>query len=231
MHWVSSTMRTSLSFLWTRNATALFLGLVAILPFAPRAEASPDKVVVFLAMPGAGKSTFANALSKKASNAPMWSSGDVIRRAVAEKFGVYNIENDKAMRMEFGKTPGKVGSLVAAEVMKASGPLGIVEGFRTPEDLMEFKKAFPKVEIVAIQVGAERRYARMLSRGRAGETTPKILRERDASETKLGVQRAMKLATVRVRPGDGITAVDHSVDTLMKKLSLTPVPAAAAGTE
>jgi dephospho-CoA kinase len=204
----------------TRFLTKALLAF-GLLGLSLHADAAPQKVVVFLAMPGAGKSTFAKALSKKMNGAPMWSSGDVIRRAVAEKFGEYTIENDQAMRREFGKTPGKVGELVVQEVMKAEGPLGIVEGFRTPEDLTAFRKSFPGVQIVAIQVGAKRRYARMLDRGRDGESSIEILRERDASETKLGVRRAMKLATLRVRPGDGETALDRSIDRLVHTLKLT----------
>jgi len=191
----------------------------------PRAEAVPQKVVVFLAMPNAGKSTYAGVLAQKAGGAPMWSSGDVIRNAVKAKFGAngYTIERDQAMRREFGKTPGKVGSIVAAEVMKATGPLGIVEGFRTPEDLAEFKRLVPNVDIVAIEVGSARRYERGIARGRPGENSVKVLRERDASEVKLGVRRAMKLATVRVRPADGEAALNRSVDHLMDKLSLGSV--------
>jgi dephospho-CoA kinase len=208
-----------------RLVAAAALSLSFLIGATQRAEAVPQKVVVFLAMPGAGKSTLAHALANKTAGAPVWSSGDVIRNAVAEKFGVYTIENDKAMRQEFGKTPGKIGALVAAEVAKVNGPLGIVEGFRTPEDLAEFKRLIPNVEIVAIQVGAARRYDRMLERGRAGETSEQVLRERDASEVKLGVRRAMQLATVRIRPGDGPGAIDHSIALLMKKLSLAPSPA------
>ena len=204
----------------------IVLVAVALAPLG-RAQAAPDKVVVFLAMPGAGKSTVAHAMAVRAGNAPIWSSGDVIRAAVAAKFGAYTIENDQAMRAEFGKTPGKVGQLVAAAVTQAQGPLGIVEGFRTPEDLTEFKKAFPDVKIVAIQVGAQRRYGRMLGRGRAGEDTVQVLRERDASELKLGVGRAMRLADLRIRPGDGPPALERSVEQLMKKLAI-PSPAAAA---
>jgi dephospho-CoA kinase len=201
---------------------ALLLGLSAFT--AAPAEAAPQKVVVFLAMPGAGKSTFAHALASKTDGAPVWSSGDVIRKAVATRFGAYTIENDKAMRKEFGKTPGRVGELVAEAVMKAEGPLGIVEGFRTPDDLNAFRRAVPNAQVVAIEVGAARRYGRMLKRGRDGETSEKVLRERDASEEKLGVRRAMNLANIRIRPRDSAT-LDHSVDALMKRLSITPVAA------
>jgi len=218
-----------MSIRWIRRSAFLCLSFLTAWPAARSAEAAPQKVVVFLAMPGAGKSTFAKALARKTANAPMWSSGDVIRNAVAERFGTYTIEHDKAMRLEFNKTPGRVGTLVAETVMKAEGPLGIVEGFRTPEDLTAFKQAFPAVEIVAIQVGAQRRHERMLERKRPGEDSVQVLRERDASETKLGVRRAMKLATVRVRPGDGDAALNHSVDALMKQLDIKPI--ASTGSE
>lgn len=196
-----------------------FLAL-SLLFVAPRVHAAPQKVVVFVAMPGAGKSTYANALSKKLGGAPTWSSGDVIRKAVADRFGTYTIEHDKAMRAEFNKRPGSVGEIVAAEVQKSNDKIGIIEGPRSPADVAAIRRALPSTKVVAIEVGSGRRYDRMLERGRSGETSVQVLRDRDASETKLGVRDVMAHADVHVRPGDGQASVERSVDRLVKTLEL-----------
>jgi dephospho-CoA kinase len=151
----------------------------------------------------------------------------VIRRAVAERFGAYTIEHDQAMRAEFGAHPGSVGRLVAAEVARTSGPVGIIEGPRTTADVEALRRELPKTKVVAIEVGDQRRHSRMLGRGRDGETTLAVLRERDRSETRLGVRAAMHTADLRVHPGDGEVAVSRSVDRLIHELALEPVTSKA----
>src|SRR5687767_14426547 len=141
------------------------LVLAALLSIPARAEKTG---VVFVAMPGAGKTTAADFLARKLG-VPKWTSGDVIRKTIAARGLPYTAEHDKAVAEEFARRPGEIGRRVAAEVLRTPGDHGIVEGFRTVAELAAFKAALPGYRVVAIEVGAARRHERMLKRGRPGE--------------------------------------------------------------
>jgi hypothetical protein len=96
-------------------------------------------------------------------------------------------------------------------------PVSVVEGFRTVADLDAFLKVFPGATVVAVEVGTERRYRRMLARGRAGEDNRAYLRDRDRSEIRRGVRKVMQRANIRIRPrGDSFESLDRSLDRVFR---------------
>jgi len=181
------------------------------------------KVIVLVGLPGSGKSTAAGRLSAKLNGVPRWTSGDVIRNTIRARGLPYTPENDKAVAAEFAGKPGEIGRRIAAEVAAAPGGVAIVEGFRTPADLAEMKKAFPDTIVVSIEVSAKRRYQRMLGRGRAGEDNVAFLQKRDQRELGLGVREVMKQATVRIRPrGNDLDSLDRSLDRVRRMVEPSP---------
>ncbi len=197
-----------ISLLIRRSIPLLLLLALARPGFAQQA---PKKVLVFVGMPGAGKSTAAQRLASKLG-APTLSSGDVIRNTISERGLEYNKENDRAVAEEFAKKPGEIGRRMADQIAKASSELVIVEGFRTKVDLAEVQKAYPNTLVVAVEVGPKRRYARMLGRGRSGEDTVEYLKNRDRNEIRRGVREVMRAATLRIRPrGDNMDSLDRSL--------------------
>lgn len=199
-------------------------------PAAPSAHATPaarpartgqpagKRVIVLVAMPGAGKTTAAQLLSDK-TGAPRWTSGDVIRNTIKQRGLPYTPENDKAVSEEFAKQPGQIGKRIAAEVKASPGDIAIVEGFRTVADLDAFKNEIPGTTVVAIEVSASRRHTRMLARGRAGEDNLPFLRDRDHREIRRGVRDVMSKADIRLRPrGETLGDLDRSLDRIRNLL-------------
>ena len=124
------------------------------------------------------------------------------------------------MAEEFARKPGEIARRTVATVKADRNEVSIVEGFRTMADATTFKKAFPQAVIVAVEVGTERRYRRMLARGRKGEDNRPYLRDRDRSETRRGVRDVMRGADMRIRPrGDSFDSLDRSLDRVWKRVS------------
>ena len=157
------------------------------------------RVVVFVGMPGAGKSTVADALAQRLA-VKRWTSGDVIRETIKARGLPYTPENDRAVALEFAARPGEIGRRVAAGVAAEPGRVAVIEGFRNLSDLQELRKAYPDLLVVSVEVGAARRYARMLKRGRAGENNLAFLRARDRRELQTGVRQVMRTADIHIRP-------------------------------
>ena len=184
------------------------------------------KVVVFVGMPGAGKSTAADRMARKVGTSKL-STGDVIRNTIKERGLEYNAQNDRAVAEEFAKRPGEIGRRSAAQVKSQKGEVAVVEGFRSPKDLDTFLRAFPDATVVSVEVGTDRRHGRMLKRGRAGEDNRAYLRDRDRAEVRRGVRDVMRRAGMRIRPrGDSIESLDRSVDRVLRRLGVEPQPEA-----
>lgn len=184
------------------------------------APARGKKVIVFVGMPGAGKSTAAERLARRVGTRKL-STGDIIRKAIAARGLEYNAVNDRAVAEEFARKPGTIGRQSAAEVAADPSPVSIVEGFRSEADLDEFLRVFPDATVVAVEVGTERRYRRMLARGRAGEDNRAYLRDRDRAEIRRGVRGVMRRADIRIRPrGDSFESLDRSLDRVFRVTGL-----------
>jgi adenylate kinase family enzyme len=164
--------------------------------------------VIFVAMPGAGKSTSAKMLSTKL-NVPMFSTGDIVRGSIQ---GEYSPEKDTAARLWFAARPGELGRRAAARVSAETSDRVVVEGFRTVADLTEFRKLHPGFTLVAIQQRTRLRHDRMLARQRPGEDNDAFLRQRDRSEVSLGVRDLMRMADVTIRPrGNDLKGLGRSL--------------------
>ncbi len=203
---------------------ALVLALFAWSPaVAQRRAAAPTaskRVVVFVGMPGAGKSTAAARLATRVGTSKL-STGDIIRKTIAARGLEYNAVNDRAVAEEFARKPGTIGRRSAAEVAADPSRVAVVEGFRTVADLDAFLAVFPQATVVAVEVGTERRYRRMLARGRTGEDNRAYLRDRDRAEIRRGVRRVMQRANIRIRPrGDSFESLDRSLDRVFRVTGL-----------
>lgn len=203
---------------------ALLLALLAASPAEAqrRAAARPagKRVVVFVGMPGAGKSTAAERLANRVGTSRL-STGDIIRKTIAARGLEYNAVNDRAVAEEFARQPGTIGRRSAAEVAADPSPVSIVEGFRTVADLDAFLAVFPDATVVAVEVGTDRRYRRMLARGRTGEDNRAYLRDRDRAEIRRGVRKVMRRANIRIRPReDSFESLDRSLDRVFRVTGL-----------
>jgi adenylate kinase family enzyme len=216
-----------------RVAPVAALLLLAISPAARagtvRAGARParpaKKVVVFVGLPGAGKSTAADRLAARFGVKKM-ATGDIIRNTIKRRGWSADEKTDRLVAEEFAaRRPGELGRRAARNAARRKGDVVVVEGFRTVADIEAFRHRFPDAVIVSIEASPLRRFARMLKRGRAGEDNLRFLRDRDRSEINrggspaTGLRAAMRRADLRIRPrGDDLASLDRSLDRVWRRV-------------
>lgn len=161
---------------------------------------SKKRAVVLLGMPGSGKTFVSHKLAAKLRISKPLVSGDVIREAAGKaKTKKEQGERVLAVARKFAALQGEVGRRMALKAHRTKGDTVVVEGFRTPGDLKEFRKAFPNTTVVALDVPDALRHQRQLARGRAGEDNIPYLKKRDAQERRQGLGELMKKADLKVR--------------------------------
>lgn len=201
------------------------LGQLAAVHAGPAAK----RVIVFVGMPGSGKSFAAKRLAARYGVKHI-STGDEIHRIVALRKAAGGDDPlvrqandadpevaargeaalDRAVALEFSARPGELARKAADAVLADPSPISIVEGFRSLTDVDAFLAKVPQALIVAIEIGTARRHSRQLARGRAGEDNVAFLRDRDRSEVMRGQRDVMRLADVRIRPR-GDASLDRSL--------------------
>ncbi|AEC52446.1 hypothetical protein PNA2_1531 [Pyrococcus sp. NA2] len=156
-------------------------------------------IILLTGMPGSGKGEVAKAFKNR--GIPVISMGDAIRRE-AERRGVPKTpEGLKKVSLDVRKElgPGAVALLTIPEVRAIlnSSKIVVIEGVRSPAELEEFKKAFPKEEIIILAVHSppKIRFERLKKRGRSDD--PKTWEEfmdRDKKELGFGIGEVIALA-------------------------------------
>jgi len=193
---------------------------VAKRPAARPAQAR-KRAVVFVGMPGAGKTHVSQKLAEKMGLEKPLISGDIVREAV----GPTKNDAERGRRVlevskEFAKKKGEIGRRVALKARKVQHDLVIVEGFRTPDDLRAFRKAFPDTVVVSLEVPAQLRHERMLLRGRAGEDNQAYLDKRDKQELSVGLGKLMQGADIKVQVRSNSPAeLDRVLDSIRTQVS------------
>lgn len=157
-------------------------------------------ILVLVGMPGSGKSTIIDFITKK-YNAKVFSSGDVIREERRRK-GLENTpENDKKIAIWFSKgREDIVVKRIWEKIKKCKNKIIVVDGFRGKGNTERLNKISGiKPIIIAVDVPFKIRAKRMLKRKRfKGKENIKYLKERDKAEIKIGVVGLMKKADYRI---------------------------------
>jgi dephospho-CoA kinase len=189
-----------------RSMRPLWLGGLLLCILATSAAAAGRKQVVVLAgLPGSGKTTLAESLSREL-HAPRLTCGDVIRRWIKAQRLRYTPENDRAASQHFAQTPGEIARQLAQEISAGSARTVIVDGVRSPADLRVLRQQFD-VRVVALRAPAPLRYRRMLARGRFAGEDVDYFRQRDRREIGLGLLQLLRRPFARLTMTGPVTEV------------------------
>ncbi|MHA1731720.1 MAG: AAA family ATPase [Promethearchaeota archaeon] len=160
---------------------------------------SPEVVVGFVGMPGAGKST---AIGVASEFGPVVTMGDVVRAELKERGLPNNSENlgrvARALREEHG--PMVVAERCVEMIRELDDEVVIVDGIRSMSEVNLFREAFGRFPVVAVLADDEKRHAWLMERGR--EDDPKEaekIRERDEREVQFGILDVLSNADYSVR--------------------------------
>jgi dephospho-CoA kinase len=152
------------------------------------------KIVAVTGMPGAGKSTAAEALVKKGWKRVVM--GDVIReetrRLGLEPDARNTAEAMKRLRHEGGEAA--VAELCLQKIAKLGAGKVVVDGIRSMAEVDAFRKK-AEVLLVAVDASPARRYELLRERGRKDDPlTMEMFADRDKRELDVGIGKAIALA-------------------------------------
>jgi dephospho-CoA kinase len=145
-------------------------------------------------MPGAGKSTAAQALVTRGWTRVVM--GDVIRGETKKRGLEPNAKNTgevmKLLRKERGEAA--VAELCLEAISKARSEMVVVDGIRSMAEVDAFRKK-ASVMLVAVYASPSRRFELLKERGRADDPLSRgMFQERDQRELDVGIGRAIALA-------------------------------------
>ena len=151
-------------------------------------------IVAVTGMPGAGKSTAAQALVKEGWTRVVM--GDVIRRETWRRGLEPDAKNTgevmKLLRQERGEAA--VADLCLETIAKSKSDRVVVDGIRSMAEVDAFRKS-AAVMLVAVHASPERRFELLRDRGRRDDPlTREMFLERDQRELAVGIGRAIALA-------------------------------------
>ena len=151
------------------------------------------RIVAITGMPGAGKSTAANALVTKGWKRVVM--GDVIREETRRRGLEPDSKNTGEVMKELRRERGE--AAVAELCMRAVEATGsdkvVVDGIRSMSEVEVFRRK-AKVLLVAVQASPPRRFALLKERGRRDDPlTQDMFQKRDDRELGIGLGLAIAL--------------------------------------
>jgi dephospho-CoA kinase len=152
------------------------------------------RIVAITGMPGAGKSTAAEALVKKGWTRVVM--GDVIRAETRRRGLEPNAKNTgmvmKQLREERGESA--VADLCLEAIARAKSQKVVVDGIRSMAEVNAFRKK-AAVILVAVDASPSRRFELLRERGRSDDPLSRqMFEERDQRELGVGIAQAIALA-------------------------------------
>ncbi len=152
-------------------------------------------VIGLTGMPGSGKTVVSNLA--RDLGIPVIVMGDVVREEVSRRGLNPTPENVGEvmlkLRADFGDAV--VAERCASRIESLDSPVVLVEGIRSLEEVLFFKKVFPRFELVAIHSSPRARLERLRKRKRSDDSQDRdAFEQRDRRELQVGIGSAIALA-------------------------------------
>lgn len=179
-----------------------------------------DKLVIGLAgMPGAGKSTVVNVAREEGYKIIVM--GDEVREE-AEKRNMKPIpKNLGKLMLELRRMEGEavIAKRCTPKIEKAMEQKVVIDGIRSLSEVEEFKKHFPRFNLIAVHASPETRFKRLYHRKRSDD--PKnweIFHERDMRELRVGLGNAIAMAEYIIVNEGELKVVKDNIREVLRKV-------------
>jgi len=175
-------------------------------------------------MPGAGKSTAANALVAKGWKRVIM--GDVIREETVRRGFVPDSKNTGEVMKQLRKERGEaaVAELCLEAIRSAGSEKVVVDGIRSIPEVETFRKS-ANVILIVVHASPSRRYALLKDRGRRDDPlSPEMFLKREERELGVGIGSAIALAdemvsNERTTPETLATEIAKTVDRWVERIA------------
>jgi len=169
-------------------------------------------VIGLTGMPGSGKTVISNLA--RDLGIPVIIMGDVIREEVARRGLNPTPENlgeiMLKLRADFGDAV--VAERCASRIGSLDSPVVLVEGIRALDEVLFFRKIFPRFELVAIHSSPRERFERLRKRKRSDDSQDQeVIEQRDRRELQVGIGSVIALA-------DHVFVNDGKLDVLKNEI-------------
>ena len=152
------------------------------------------KIVAITGMPGAGKSTAAQALVEKGWQRVVM--GDVVREETRRRGLPEDAKHTGEVMRDLRKQHGEaaVAELCLKSIRKSGAERVVVDGVRSVAEVEAFKKA-ADVLLIAVEASPSRRFSFLRGRGRSDDPESlDMFQKRDLRELDVGIGKAIALA-------------------------------------
>jgi len=179
-----------------------------------------DRLVVGLAgMPGAGKSVVVAVA--KVSGYGIVAMGDIVREEAERRCMKPSPGNLGKIMLELRQREGNsiIAKKCVPKIEKTKEQKVIVDGIRSPSEVEEFRKHFPKFTLLAIHSSPETRFKRLYRRQRSDDPKSwKIFHERDARELSVGLGEAIAMAEYIIVNEEVLAVVRERIKEVLRKV-------------
>jgi dephospho-CoA kinase len=179
-----------------------------------------DKLVLGLAgMPGAGKSAVVGVA--RVSGYGVVIMGDVVREEAKRKGMKPTPENLGKIMLELRQMEGNsvIAKRCLPKIENTKEQKIIVDGIRSLSEVEEFKKHFPKFNLIAIQASPETRFKRLHRRQRSDDPASwQIFNERDKRELSVGLGEAIAKAEYTIMNEEDLGSVKRKIKEVLRKV-------------
>jgi dephospho-CoA kinase len=179
-----------------------------------------EKLVIGLTgMPGSGKAVIVNVAKECGYGVVVM--GDAVREEARKKGLEPNPENLGKIMLKLRQKEGNtvVAKRSIPKIENARETRIIVDGIRSPTEIEEFKKHFPKFTLIAIESSEETRFKRLYRRKRSDDPKNwRIFHERDQRELSVGLGEAITIAEYKIVNEDEKAIVKEKARQVLKKV-------------
>lgn len=152
------------------------------------------RAIAFVGMPGSGKSTCIEVVSRSLG-IPVVSMGDCVREEAVRRGVPLEKLNEFAQRLREELGPEAVAVLTHRKMMELESDVCLVDGVRSLDEVNYFRRMGVEVVIIAIHASPRTRFERLRKRGRADDPRSwSEFEKRDLTELSWGLGNVIALA-------------------------------------
>lgn len=182
-------------------------------------DKEPLLVIGVTGMPGAGKDTVREIVREYGF--PIVIMGDEVRAEAARRNIEPTPENLGKLMLQIRaeEGPEAIAKRCISKIRALDARIVIVDGLRSPHEVREFKRVFPRFKIMAIHASPETRFKRLLKRGRSDDPKDwETFCARDQRELSVGIGEVIAMADYMIVNEGMLEQLKEEIKRIIRKV-------------